>query len=367
MSRLSRGARGRRRRRRARARRGRRQAAWVAAVAKDLQAHRGTLARRRRRLPAGGGARARARDEPGARQRRRDGDATARRSKPRRRIRPPRSSIWRRPWTPARSTCWSSSAATRCSQRPGRPEVRASGWPRCRSRVYHGLYVDETANLCHWNVPEPHPLESWGDARAYDGTVTLIQPLIAPLYDGHSALRTAQRARRPARPRAARHRQGLLDAGVQRPGRLDVPRRGRQALHQRRSVLEARAARRLHPRHVARRGRPGHAVHAGAEDRRRRSAAAAAAGAAAAARSLAAWPRPACRQASAAAGATAPAAAPPPAAPSAPARPRRRPPRRAAAGRPRRRPGSRSSSGPTRPSGTAASRTTAGCRSCPSR
>jgi MoCo/4Fe-4S cofactor protein with predicted Tat translocation signal len=53
--------------------------------------------------------------------------------------------------------------------------------------VYHGLYVDETAYLCHWNVPETHPLESWGDARAYDGTVTLMQPLIAPLYEGRSA------------------------------------------------------------------------------------------------------------------------------------------------------------------------------------
>ena len=53
--------------------------------------------------------------------------------------------------------------------------------------VYHGLYVDETANLCHWNVADAHVLESWGDARAYDGTVTLIQPLIAPIFEGHSA------------------------------------------------------------------------------------------------------------------------------------------------------------------------------------
>ena len=36
-------------------------------------------------------------------------------------------------------------------------------------------------------MPEAHPLESWGDARAYDGTVTLMQPLIAPLYEGRSA------------------------------------------------------------------------------------------------------------------------------------------------------------------------------------
>jgi len=53
--------------------------------------------------------------------------------------------------------------------------------------VYHGLYADETAYLCHWNLPDTHPLESWGDARAYDGTVTVIQPLIAPLYEGRSA------------------------------------------------------------------------------------------------------------------------------------------------------------------------------------
>jgi molybdopterin-containing oxidoreductase family iron-sulfur binding subunit len=46
------------------------------------------------------------------------------------------------------------------------------------------LYPDETAFLAQWNVPEAHPLESWGDARAFDGTVTLMQPLIAPLYDG---------------------------------------------------------------------------------------------------------------------------------------------------------------------------------------
>ncbi len=52
--------------------------------------------------------------------------------------------------------------------------------------VYHGLYVDETAYLAHWNVAATHALEAWGDARSFDGTVTLIQPLIAPLYEGHS-------------------------------------------------------------------------------------------------------------------------------------------------------------------------------------
>src|SRR5277367_1323485 len=55
-------------------------------------------------------------------------------------------------------------------------------------RVHHGLYQNETAELCHWHVNQTHELESWGDARAYDGTVSIIQPLIAPLYNGKSAM-----------------------------------------------------------------------------------------------------------------------------------------------------------------------------------
>jgi MoCo/4Fe-4S cofactor protein with predicted Tat translocation signal len=55
-------------------------------------------------------------------------------------------------------------------------------------RVHYGLYQNETAELCQWHVNSTHELEAWGDARAYDGTVSIIQPLIAPLYNGKSAL-----------------------------------------------------------------------------------------------------------------------------------------------------------------------------------
>jgi molybdopterin-containing oxidoreductase family iron-sulfur binding subunit len=50
-------------------------------------------------------------------------------------------------------------------------------------RVHHGLYLDETAERCHWHVPASHGLESWGDLRAADGTASIVQPLIAPLYN----------------------------------------------------------------------------------------------------------------------------------------------------------------------------------------
>jgi molybdopterin-containing oxidoreductase family iron-sulfur binding subunit len=56
------------------------------------------------------------------------------------------------------------------------------------ARFHLGLYLDETGEQCHWHGPEAHYLETWGDVRAFDGTVSLIQPLIAPLYGGRSAI-----------------------------------------------------------------------------------------------------------------------------------------------------------------------------------
>jgi MoCo/4Fe-4S cofactor protein with predicted Tat translocation signal len=58
---------------------------------------------------------------------------------------------------------------------------------KVRMRIRLGLHDDETAELCHWRIPEAHYLEAWGDVRAFDGTVSIIQPLISPLYDGKSA------------------------------------------------------------------------------------------------------------------------------------------------------------------------------------
>ena len=49
--------------------------------------------------------------------------------------------------------------------------------------IHLGSHVDETAILCNWHIPAAHYMEAWGDGRADDGTVSVIQPLIAPLYD----------------------------------------------------------------------------------------------------------------------------------------------------------------------------------------
>jgi molybdopterin-containing oxidoreductase family iron-sulfur binding subunit len=57
---------------------------------------------------------------------------------------------------------------------------------KVKLRVHLGLYQDETAKYCHWHVNATHFLEQWGDTRSFDGTVSFIQPLISPLYGGHS-------------------------------------------------------------------------------------------------------------------------------------------------------------------------------------
>jgi molybdopterin-containing oxidoreductase family iron-sulfur binding subunit len=56
--------------------------------------------------------------------------------------------------------------------------------PKVKRSIYLGTELDETAALCTWHVPQAHYLESWGDAKSFEGTISIQQPLIEPLYSG---------------------------------------------------------------------------------------------------------------------------------------------------------------------------------------
>ncbi len=64
----------------------------------------------------------------------------------------------------------------------------AAAMEKVETTVHFGLYRDKTAKLSTWHVPATHFLETWGDARTWDGLVTIQQPLIAPLYDSSMAI-----------------------------------------------------------------------------------------------------------------------------------------------------------------------------------
>ncbi|QNN24433.1 TAT-variant-translocated molybdopterin oxidoreductase [Planctomycetales bacterium ZRK34] len=54
--------------------------------------------------------------------------------------------------------------------------------------IHLSHYVDETSKACTWHLPRAHYLEAWGDARAWDGSLSVVQPLIQPLYDDANSI-----------------------------------------------------------------------------------------------------------------------------------------------------------------------------------
>ena len=108
-----------------------------------------------------------------------------------------------------------------------------------------GLYRDETARMAGWHLPMAHGYEAWSDARAHDGTATIVQPLIAPLYggrsaheilallagadsrDGHAIVRatwTGQGTESDQRAWRASLRRGIVDGSTSRPVAAPVTR-----------------------------------------------------------------------------------------------------------------------------------------------
>jgi MoCo/4Fe-4S cofactor protein with predicted Tat translocation signal len=63
----------------------------------------------------------------------------------------------------------------------------AAALRRVKLSVSLALYADETALASTWHISALHEYEAWGDARAFDGTITIQQPQVRPLYGGHSA------------------------------------------------------------------------------------------------------------------------------------------------------------------------------------
>lgn len=63
----------------------------------------------------------------------------------------------------------------------------AEALKKCPFAARLGYYNDETSELCAWHLPSAHYLEAWSDTRAYDGTISIVQPLISPLFEGRSA------------------------------------------------------------------------------------------------------------------------------------------------------------------------------------
>jgi Fe-S-cluster-containing dehydrogenase component len=63
----------------------------------------------------------------------------------------------------------------------------AAAFEKVKLRVHHSVFFNETSRHSHWHVPALHFLESWSDTRAFDGSVSIVQPLIEPMYSGTSA------------------------------------------------------------------------------------------------------------------------------------------------------------------------------------
>ncbi|HWE85732.1 MAG TPA: TAT-variant-translocated molybdopterin oxidoreductase [Terracidiphilus sp.] len=68
----------------------------------------------------------------------------------------------------------------------------ADAFNKAKTVAHLGSHVDETGQISHWHIPAAHGLEMWSDARSYDGTVSIVQPMIEPLFGGKSAHQVLQ-------------------------------------------------------------------------------------------------------------------------------------------------------------------------------
>ncbi|MBK6531433.1 MAG: hypothetical protein IPF99_18040 [Deltaproteobacteria bacterium] len=72
-------------------------------------------------------------------------------------------------------------------RRPGGPRIRREA-PLGAASFHLSTHRDETAERATWHIPRAHELEAWGDGQSLDGTVSIQQPLIQPLFQGRSEI-----------------------------------------------------------------------------------------------------------------------------------------------------------------------------------
>ena len=142
---------------------------------------------RRRPRSAAGGARPGARDQRGARQPRHDGHS-ARAGRRAARRAPPSSRRWPRAMRSGAVSTLFVLGGNPVYDAPGRSRVRRGARQGRRTSSISACASTRPPQLAHWHLPEAHFLEAWGDCRAADGTASVVQPLIAPLFGGHSAI-----------------------------------------------------------------------------------------------------------------------------------------------------------------------------------
>ncbi|MCG8416601.1 MAG: TAT-variant-translocated molybdopterin oxidoreductase [Proteobacteria bacterium] len=64
----------------------------------------------------------------------------------------------------------------------------AAGLRKVKTSIHLSEHYDETSSTCSWHLPRANYLEAWGDVRAFDGTISIQQPLIEPLWQGKSSI-----------------------------------------------------------------------------------------------------------------------------------------------------------------------------------
>ena len=99
---------------------------------------------------------------------------------------------------------------------------------KVKNTIHFSSHVDETSRLCQWHVPLAHYLESWGDVRAADGTVSVVQPLIQPLFGG---VQEVQALHLLARGKDAKSYDVVRDIFKKKFGGGDFEKRWRRALN----------------------------------------------------------------------------------------------------------------------------------------